>query len=339
MSASTSYNGTQAAINAGDYDLLQSVPKDVMINNRVLNLDLDTLHVDNADIGARVPWGGAIPPNAPLSIVAIQMLLNKAGQTPPLDTDDVSGASTKAAIIASKRKYGLPADTTIDWVKWLPLLCKDAGVKILMPGAGQTVAAAMPLAADSIIQRVARLELTIGVSGVSIGNADFASSGHAPGSAYDPINQVERLLAIVQKAQTPALSTNQAPGSGGGNTDTPPLGQVNRALGSTLGNLLNGKKTAIGITGAMLTETAISSTSNVGIGGGIGQAYTIGRSQPLRDAHFPSSRCLGRAWQDGKVVCRKGAFDITLVAIEIVRFLRVKRGRPPKGGTTRSPKH
>ena len=34
----------------------------------------------------------------------------------------------------------------------------------------------------------------------------------------------------------------------------PQLGQVNGALGATVGNLLNGKKTAIGIFGALLTK-------------------------------------------------------------------------------------
>jgi peptidoglycan hydrolase-like protein with peptidoglycan-binding domain len=110
------------------------VPKDIVINNHTINADLDTVRVAGADIGARVPWGGAIPQNAPLSIVAIQMLLNKAGQTPPLATDGFSGPLTKNAIIASKQKHGLPADTTIDWVNWVPLLCADAGVRILPPG-------------------------------------------------------------------------------------------------------------------------------------------------------------------------------------------------------------
>jgi len=95
LSGSTSYNGTETAIKAGDFDMMQGLPKNFTLNGRVINVDLDTLRVSDADIGARVPWGGAIPQNAPLSVVAIQLLLNKAGQTPPLDTDDVSGNFTK----------------------------------------------------------------------------------------------------------------------------------------------------------------------------------------------------------------------------------------------------
>jgi glycoside hydrolase-like protein/putative peptidoglycan binding protein len=134
LSGSTSYNGTQAAIDAGDYDMLQSVPEDVTLNNLIVNVDIDTLRVANADIGARVPWGGAIPQDAELSVVAIQMLLNRAGQNPPLAPDDVSGNKTDAAIIASKQKFGLPLNTTIDWTTWVPLLCQAAGVNILAVG-------------------------------------------------------------------------------------------------------------------------------------------------------------------------------------------------------------
>jgi hypothetical protein len=134
LSGSTDYNGTQTAIDDGDYDMRQGLPTEVSINNRIVNVDFDTLRIADADIGARVPWGGAIPQNSPLSVVAIQMLLNRAGQNPPLAPDDVSGDLTNAAIIASKRKFGLPADTSIDWIEWVPLLCKAAGVEILTTG-------------------------------------------------------------------------------------------------------------------------------------------------------------------------------------------------------------
>jgi hypothetical protein len=36
-----------------------------------------------------------------------------------------------AAIVASMQKYGLPENTDIDWVQWVPRLCADAGVTIL----------------------------------------------------------------------------------------------------------------------------------------------------------------------------------------------------------------
>jgi glycoside hydrolase-like protein len=131
LSGSTSFHGTQHAINTGDYDMRQGLPQDITINGSIINVDIDTVRPATADIGARLPWGGKIPGNSTLSVVAIQMLLNKAGQNPPLAPDDVTGSLTRTAIIASKHKYGLPENTSIDWAQWVPRLCADAGVAIL----------------------------------------------------------------------------------------------------------------------------------------------------------------------------------------------------------------
>jgi Domain of unknown function (DUF1906) len=245
ISGSTSYNGTGPATAAGDYDMIQSVPSNITVNNRIINVDVDTLRVANADIGARVPWGGAIPQNAPLSVVAIQLLLNKAGQNPPLDTDDVSGSFTKAAIIASKQKYGLSPDTSIDWVNWVPRLCRDAGVNTLPP------AIAAP-AINALTARIARLESAVGAAGAAVNvqvpnNAQFA-------------DQLQKNNDLLAKLTAPE----------GANT-SPPLGEVNGALGATVGNILNGKKTAIGIIGALLT----AELAQVPPGTGLGQVLTL----------------------------------------------------------------
>jgi hypothetical protein len=251
ISGSTRYNGTPQATAAGDYDMIQSVPSNITVNNRVINVDVDTLRVANADIGARVPWGGAIPQNAPLSVVAIQLLLNKAGQNPPLDTDDVSGSLTKAAIIASKQKYGLPPDSSIDWTNWVPRLCRDAGVTILSP------AIAAP-AIDALTARIARLERTAGVAGGG------GIAGAAAGAAADVQAPNNAQLADQLQKNNDLLAKLTAPGSA--NT-SPPLGQVNGALGDTLGNILDGKKTAIGLIGSLLT----AELSQVPQGTGLGQ--------------------------------------------------------------------
>jgi hypothetical protein len=84
----------------------------------------------------------------------------------------------------------------------------------------------------------------------------------------DPIGLVERLLPIIRRA-TPNTGT-ATPVGAAPSTDQVrqtiellntlflkdgkvPLGQVNGALGVTIGNLLDGKKTAIGIGGSLLT--------------------------------------------------------------------------------------
>jgi len=263
LSGSTSYNGTRAAIEAGDYDIWQGVPKDVTINNRVINVDLDSVQGSNADIGARVPWDGAIPQNAPLTVVSIQMLLNKAGQTPPLDADDVSGTLTKAAIIASKQKYSLPATTSVDWTNWVPRLCRDAGVKIVAPAPNASSVATTAPMPDSIMQRVVRLENTVGVSGANGAEFALAPSAMTASTPADPITSLERVASIVKQMQAGA---SDQPLSVMKTGNEPPLGQVNGALGQTIGNLMNGKKTAIGITGAMLTSILSQVPASTGLG-------------------------------------------------------------------------
>ena len=84
---------------------------------------------------------------------------------------------------------------------------------------------------------------------------------------------LERLLPLIEKLQGPRATdghrgrfaaTGAAAQGARSDQDHPrprrrrqvaalPLGQVNGALGQTIGNLLNGKKTAIGLLGAVVT--------------------------------------------------------------------------------------
>jgi hypothetical protein len=95
---------------------------------------------------------------------------------------------------------------------------------------------------------------------------------------------LERLMTVVQRLQSQGTTTIPSSGSPqteqlhkalevltailAPGTDGKPgaLGQVNGALGQTLGNLLNGKKTAIGVIGAALTPilSAVPATSGLG---------------------------------------------------------------------------
>jgi hypothetical protein len=59
-----------------------------------------------------------------------------------------------------------------------------------------------------------------------------------------------------------------------------PLGQVNGALGETIGNLLNGKKTAVGVGGALITSLLAAVTSSPSAGGLAGLFGTIASSVP-----------------------------------------------------------
>jgi len=110
----------------------------------------------------------------------------------------------------------------------------------------------------------------------------------APSAPTDIIALLERLVILIErlKAQRPVIDPSSAasqserlrktvellsailsPGTAGTAGKTPPLGQVNGALGQTIGNLLNGKKTAIGLLGAVITPIL----SAVPPGSGLGQ--------------------------------------------------------------------
>jgi hypothetical protein len=100
---------------------------------------------------------------------------------------------------------------------------------------------------------------------------------------------LERLTTVLGRLQTQGTATVPPPAPsqpeqlqkaldllkaimvGGTDDKSRPLGQVNGALGETLGNLLNGKKTAIGVIGAALT----SILSQVPPGTGLGHALEL----------------------------------------------------------------
>jgi N-acetylmuramoyl-L-alanine amidase len=95
---------------------------------------------------------------------------------------------------------------------------------------------------------------------------------------------LERLLPLIEKLQGPRaptaipadlqqpeqlrkaldlIKTILVPGADG---KPPPLGQVNGALGQTIGNLLNGKKTAIGLLGAVITPMLTQASATTALG-------------------------------------------------------------------------
>jgi hypothetical protein len=119
---------------------------------------------------------------------------------------------------------------------------------------------------DAIAQNARRIDRGDGTRGASIGSTPTRMPG-----PDDITTLLERLLPLIEKLQGPQapaaipadlrqpeqlrkaldlIRTILVPGADG---KPPPLGQVNGALGQTIGNLLNGKKTAIGLLGAVIT--------------------------------------------------------------------------------------
>ena len=251
------------------------------------------------------------------TVLLVQQTLNKLGADPQLIEDGKNGPRTKEAISRFQLKNGLP-DTGLPDAATLAALAQksspiaipnqpstDALVQILqrlgndtgLPGAAILAALAQkssPMAFQNqpssdvllqILQRLGNLETTIQPS---------AAPTNMPS---DPVALVDRLLTIMQKATPTSGTTPSAAVSpdvdqlqkaigllttimGTAKDGKPPLGQVNGALGETIGNLLNGKKTAIGVGGSLITSLLAAVSSSPNAGGLAGLFGTIATSVP-----------------------------------------------------------
>ena len=79
----------------------------------------------------------------------------------------------------------------------------------------------------------------------------------APNQPTPPTDAINLLISIL-KAIQPAIA-------GGGGATAPKLGPVNGALGQSIGDMLNGKKSAIGIIGALATSLLGALSSSGGL--------------------------------------------------------------------------
>lgn len=169
----------------------------------------------------------------------------------------------------------------------------------------------MPVAdaLSQIVQRMHALEQTVlslnagGASPTASTGGAFptASAGGASPTTStnpnDPVNFIERVLGVARKLNIqPVTETTMTAGSGTPSTEQlkqvmdvinavigqaqPQLGQVNGALGETIGNLLNGKKTAIGIGGSLLTTLLAAVPFSANAGGLAGLLGTIATAVP-----------------------------------------------------------
>ena len=155
-----------------------------------------------------------------------------------------------------------------------------AAIQKAAPKPGTTPSAPISPDVDQLQKAIGVLERTIQPSTVT------------PSVSSDPVGIVERLLAAIQKAAPKPGTTPSAPVSPDVDQlqkaialltailGKSPLGQVNGALGETIGNLLNGKKTAIGIGGSLITSLLAAITSSPDAGGLAGLLGTIASSVP-----------------------------------------------------------
>jgi hypothetical protein len=142
----------------------------------------------------------------------------------------------------------------------------------------------LPTDLSQVFQRLQNLEQTLQPSTTNVSTP-----------TNDPVSLVERVISIVQKVNPQPVTTTQIAGPPPvdqlkqavdlltailGKGGTPPLGQVNGALGETIGNLFNGKKTALGISVATITSMLAGVTASPDAGGLAGLLGTVATSVP-----------------------------------------------------------
>ena len=191
---------------------------------------------------------------------------------------DRSGRTTNRAGIdltpAAARAIGINGKGKVNWE---------------FTGGPQLEMAAIPTVDPTVAElreRIALLNKTIADQAAAI-EAVSNSPRTAPGTELAGL--VQQILAAVQSMDKTTMNVPAAPAteqvnqlrkalevvSGillpGSKPGPKPLGQVNGALGTTIGNLLDGKKTAIGVIGS--TSTAV--LGKVPAGTGLGEVLTM----------------------------------------------------------------
>lgn len=232
------------------------------------------------------------------TVLLMQQALNKLGANPPLAEDGISGPRTRAAVSQFQQQNGL-RDTGL----------LDGATMAALTRSTQSGPVVQHVDLSQILKRLEDLAqlLRTSVGGVTPGGA---TSGSTLPAANDPIGVLERLFSLANKtAPMPGTvtPTNPAPvdqlkqmvdllGSFLNKGGKPVLGQVNGALGETIGKLLDGRKTALGIGGSLITALLSSVTASPNAGGLAGLFGTIVSAVPgLGQFAMPISLALA-AW-------------------------------------------
>ncbi len=208
------------------------------------------------DLGGTATVGSSEHPGSPepddeltQSILWLQGSLNKLGANPPLAEDGKNGPKTMAALSQFQRQNGLsdtgladaatiaaigqklssppanvqaPGDLIVAIKQLLDQSQKGGGIQVPMPANDLT----------TTLQQVANILQKINIAPQPTPIASTQSQDQAA--------QLQKVLDFVGGLISPTDKSQ-------------PLGQVNGALGETVGNLLNGNKTAIGLIGSLLT--------------------------------------------------------------------------------------
>ncbi|WP_426536934.1 peptidoglycan-binding protein [Bradyrhizobium sp. McL0615] len=197
-------------------------------------------------------------------VLVVQRALNALGASPALAEDGVMGPKTMTAVALFQQQNNLTPANGLLGAATIAAILKMAAPAPLQqqPQPPQQQQPQLPVPADvaGVLQRIENV-----LTQIQSGNSNLRST--------DPAMLLQRLLAL-NVGQTPA----QLPAPANDQLSqvmkvlnvllsrdrTPALGQVNGALGDTIGNLLNGKKSALGIGGSLLTALLMNVPTDAG---------------------------------------------------------------------------
>ncbi|MBR0691072.1 peptidoglycan-binding protein [Bradyrhizobium manausense] len=219
------------------------------------------------------------------SVLLMQQTLNRLGANPPLDEDGISGPKTKAAVSEFQQGHGLP-DTGL----------LDGATVAAITRAGMQPVQTANVDLSQILKRLEGLAQLLQGASASPGATapGGTTSGGTTVATNDPVSLLERLFSLVNKtAPLPGTTTPANPtpvdqlkpvldllGVLLDKNSKPVLGQVNGALGETIGKMLDGKKTALGIGGSLITALLSAVTASPNAGGLAGLFGTIASAVP-----------------------------------------------------------
>ncbi|WP_439395997.1 peptidoglycan-binding protein [Bradyrhizobium sp. PMVTL-01] len=251
------------------------------------------------DVGPQ--FAGRVEPedDAASTVVLMQQALNRLGADPPLAEDGISGPKTRTAVSQFQQQKGL-RDTGL-----LDAATVAAITRATQPGG--------VMQSGDLSQVLKRLEDLAQVLRPQAGGTlpTTTTPGNTLPATSDPISLFERLFSLINNKTTPmpgpVTPNNPAPvdqlkqvvdllSTLLNQNGKPVLGQVNGALGETIGKLLDGKKTALGIGGSLITALLSSVTAHPDAGGIAGLLGTIVSAVPgLGQFAMPISLAL-TAW-------------------------------------------
>jgi hypothetical protein len=156
------------------------------------------------------------------------------------------------AVVTAPRQPPVAADTTLLLLQLLQRNMKDGGQKMPL----------QPNDVSALLQQLFKLlQGDAAAPGPVVTPTPAPAPAPAPTPAPAPADPTRQIFDLIASILIPAI-TKQAP----------VLGQVNGALGETVGNMLNGKKTALGIFGGIISSVLPNLVSGANLTGDIATA-------------------------------------------------------------------